>query len=159
MDPVDGPILASLLGKWSSALSFLWISGLRSLVHPKGLSLLLPASSITTYQFPGSGPPGSGAGLSLGGPWGVLTGWRGEAVKSVAHRGWGVDKRVDCPGLWIASPRMPHSGALCPGVHQDEDRGSLLDGPLGGRARAETPHPQLAPAAGLTYQAPGPLCE
>ena len=34
-------------------------------------------------------------------------------VKSVAHRGWGVDKRVDCPGLWIASPRMPHSGALC----------------------------------------------
>lgn len=58
MDPVDGPFLASLLGKWSSALSFRWISGLRSLVHPKGLSLLPPASSITTYQFPGSGPRG-----------------------------------------------------------------------------------------------------
>lgn len=33
MDPVDGPILASLLGKWSSALSFLWISGLSSRGH------------------------------------------------------------------------------------------------------------------------------
>lgn len=86
MDPVDGPILASLLGKWSSALSFLWVPGLCSLVHH-----LPPASSIKQYLLPGSDSPGCGAGLSLGGPWGVLTGWRGEAVKWVAHwRGrWG----------------------------------------------------------------------
>lgn len=45
MDPVDGPILASLLGKWSSALSIIWLT-----------VLLLRASliSLKTYLFPGS---------------------------------------------------------------------------------------------------------
>lgn len=52
MDPVDGPILASLLGKWSSALSFIWISGLSSLMHPKGFFHPPPASSIQTSLFP-----------------------------------------------------------------------------------------------------------
>ena len=40
MDPVDGPILASLLGKWSRALSFIWISDLGSLVYLLRASLV-----------------------------------------------------------------------------------------------------------------------
>lgn len=40
MDPVDGPILASLLGKWSRALSFIWISDVGSLVHLLRASLV-----------------------------------------------------------------------------------------------------------------------
>lgn len=40
MDPVDGPILVSLLGKWSRALSFIWISDLGSPVHLLRASLV-----------------------------------------------------------------------------------------------------------------------
>lgn len=58
MDPVDGPILASLLGKWSSALNFIWVSGFCSLLYSKGLSHCPPASSTKTYLFPGSGSQG-----------------------------------------------------------------------------------------------------
>lgn len=71
----------------------------------------------------------------------------------------GSDGRVAFRGLWIPRPLLLRSGALCPGVHQDEDSRPLLDRPLSRRARPEASHPQLAPAAGLAHQASSPLCE
>lgn len=157
MDPVDGPILASLLGKWSSALSFAWISGLgwpEHLLRASLISIQIPPSKLTCSL---SFAPGSCSGRSVAGPWGILAGWTGRIVQWVAQLV--IDGRADFLGLWIPSPCLLRSGALCPGVHQDEDCGSLLDRPLGRRARPEAPHPQLAPAAGLAHQAASPLCE
>ena len=51
------------------------------------------------------------------------------------------------------------SGALCLGVHKDEDGGPLLDRPLGRRAGPETPHPQWSLQTGLPHQEACPLCK
>lgn len=84
MDPVDGPILASLLGK--SALGCIW-----------------------SFALGVQGPFSCSSGL-----WGILTAWK-ERERSEAV-GWSL---LGTPG---SQPCALHSGALCPGVYQDEDR-------------------------------------
>ena len=54
MDPVDGPILASLLGKWSSPCSELHLDLWSRLegAPPEGLSRLPPASHLQNCSLP-----------------------------------------------------------------------------------------------------------
>lgn len=51
------------------------------------------------------------------------------------------------------------SGALCLGVHKDEDGRPLLDRPLGRRAGPETSHPQWPLQTGLPHQEACSLCK
>jgi hypothetical protein len=99
MDPVDGPILASLLGKRSGA-DCIW-------------SFVLGAQDLSLLK------------CLLAGLWGILTAWREVECSEGDHsEAVGVGALLGMPG---SQPCMLHSGAMCPGVYQDEDCRSLLD--------------------------------
>lgn len=99
MDPVDGPILASLLGK-GSGVDCIW-------------SFVLEAQDLSLLW------------CLLAGLWDILTTWREAECSEGDHsEAVGVGALL---GMLGSQPCMLHSGAVCSGVYQDEDCRSLLD--------------------------------